>query len=106
MINNLSVSNINYQNTSHNNNTNGNGNGNVNGNVNKDGILQVKIYDKNTKLRKQAESRNLNIKQQLEILSSIQCTNQPVINPLSRLIVEKMREGGDNRYGCLMDEGK
>lgn len=48
MINNLSVSNINYQNTSHNNNTNVN----VNGNVNKDGILQVKIYDKNTKLRK------------------------------------------------------
>ena len=54
MINNLSASNINYQNTSHN---------NTNGNANKDGALQVKIYDKNTKLRKEAESRNLNIKQ-------------------------------------------
>lgn len=50
MINNLSVSNINYQNTSQHHY------------VNKNGALQVKIYDKNTKLQKDAEHRHQNLK--------------------------------------------
>ena len=52
---------------------------------------QVKIYEKNRKLKQDTLKKNETIKAYNELLEEEKCTLQPEINPISRIIANKLK---------------